>query len=365
MSQRRDKTMINVTKSYLPPFEHYNAYLREIWERNWLTNNGPLVVDLEKQLKDYLGVKHLFFVANGTLALQVGIKALELKGEIITTPFSYVATTASIVWEGCTPVFVDINADTLCIDPELIEAAITPETVAIVATHVYGNPCNIAAIAQIAEKHNLKIIYDAAHAFGVKLNGETILTSGDISTLSFHATKLFHTVEGGCIVTNDDALAFKIAYMINFGHNGTEAFFGLGINAKNSEFHAAMGLCVLPQVRSLIEKRAQLSLLYDSSLAGADVRRPVIGNQVLYNYAYYPVIFSSTEKMLNVMAALNAQSIFPRRYFFPALNTLNYVTHSENKIASSIASRVLCLPLYHDLEEDAVGLIAGILKSSF
>jgi len=356
--------MINVTKSYLPAFEDYTAYLREIWERNWLTNNGPLVVALEQQLKTYLGVKHLFFVANGTIALQVGIKALELKGEIITTPFSYVATTSSIVWEGSTPVFVDIDKDTLCLDPELIEAAITPQTVAILATHVYGNPCDTKAIAQIAAKHNLKVIYDAAHAFGVKVNGESILTSGDLSTLSFHATKLFHTVEGGCIVTNDDALAFKIAYMINFGHNGTEAFFGLGINGKNSEFHAAMGLCVLPQVGDLINKRAELSNLYDGLLHNVDVRRPVIGSHVLYNYAYYPVIFSSTERLLTVLAALNAQGIFPRRYFFPALNALNYVTYSETLVATSVAARVLCLPLFHDLEEESVHLIAGILKSS-
>ncbi len=356
--------MINVTKSYLPAFEDYTTYLREIWERNWLTNNGPLVVALEQQLKAYLGVKHLFFVANGTIALQVGIKALDLKGEIITTPFSYVATTSSIVWEGSTPVFVDIDKDTLCLDPTLIEAAITPQTVAILATHVYGNPCDIEAIAQIAAKHNLKVLYDAAHAFGVKLNGESILTSGDLSTLSFHATKLFHTVEGGCIVTNDDALAFKIAYMINFGHNGTEAFFGLGINGKNSEFHAAMGLCVLPQVGNLIDKRARLSNLYSSLLCDADVMRPVTGEHVLYNYAYYPVIFPTTEKMLTVLAALNAQDIFPRRYFFPALNALNYVTYMPTPIATSVAARVLCLPLYHDLDEASVHLIAGIIKSS-
>jgi dTDP-4-amino-4,6-dideoxygalactose transaminase len=336
--------MINVTKSYLPPLEEYTAYLKGIWERNWVTNYGPLVLELEEKLKDYLGVKHIFYVNNGTIALQVAIKALGLKGEIITTPFSYVATTSSIIWEGCTPVFVDIDPKSLCIDPALIEQAISPSTVAILATHVYGSPCDVVALAEIAGKHNLKTIYDGAHAFGVRNEGESILNAGDISTLSFHATKLFHTGEGGALITNDDDLAFKISYMINFGHNGPEDFFGLGINGKNSELHAAMGLCVLPRVTFLVEQRQRVSDLYDHLLRESGLQTLERKASVTYNYAYYPVIFPSEERMLKAMGALNRQDIFPRRYFYPALSTLNYVAYKPMPVTESIASRILCLP---------------------
>ena len=198
--------MINVTKSYLPPIEEYLKYLSGIWENSWLTNQGPLVVELEKQLKDYLGVENLLFVSNGTIAIQLAIKALELKGEIITTPFSYVATTTSVIWENCTPVFADIDKNSLCIDPDKIEKLITPDTSAILATHVFGHACDILRIEEIANKYKLKIIYDGAHAFGVKVGNESIFNFGDVSTISFHATKLFHTVEGGAIITKDKEL---------------------------------------------------------------------------------------------------------------------------------------------------------------
>lgn len=355
--------MINVTKAYLPELDEYYCYLKDIWERCWLTNYGPLVVELEKKLKEHLGVKHIFFVNNGTFALQLAIRSLALKGEIITTPFSYVATTSSIVWEGCTPVFVDIDRESLCIDPELIEAAITPNTVAILATHVFGNPCDLEKIAAIALKHDLKLLYDSAHAFGVKYNGKSVLNYGDISTLSFHATKLFHTVEGGAIITDDDDLAFKISYMVNFGHDGPEKFHGLGINGKNSEFHAAMGLCVLPKVSCLMAKRKQISELYDSLLMGMGLKRPFIRDAVQYNYAYYPIIFPTEEKMLCAQKKLNANDIFPRRYFYPALSTLSYVKSNNSKVAEDIAPRILCLPLYYDLTEESVYQIARIIKS--
>jgi dTDP-4-amino-4,6-dideoxygalactose transaminase len=355
--------MINVTKTYLPEIEEYYCYLKGIWERCWLTNYGPLVVELEKNLKEYLGVKHLFFVNNGTLALQLAIRSLDLKGEIVTTPFSYVATTSSIVWEGCTPVFVDIEKESLCINPDLIEASITPNTVAILATHVYGNPSNVEKIAVIAKTHHLKLLYDSAHAFGVMYGDKSILNYGDVSTLSFHATKLFHTVEGGAIITEDDDLAFKLSYMVNFGHNGPEKFYGLGINGKNSEFHAAMGLCILPKVSSLIAKRKQVSELYDNLLLELGLQRPVIRENVQYNYAYYPVIFSSEENLLSVQKQLNANDIFPRRYFYPALSTLNYVKSKNCKIAEEIAPRIMCLPLYHDITDDSIYKIAGIIKS--
>ncbi|RQP16654.1 MAG: aminotransferase class V-fold PLP-dependent enzyme, partial [Parapedobacter sp.] len=237
--------MIPITKPFLPPKELYHDYLDGIWQRQWLTNMGPLANKLELELKRFLNIQHTLFVTNGTVALQFAIKALDLQGEIITTPFSFIATTSSIVWEGCTPVFVDIDRFTLNIDPSKIENAITEKTTAIVATHVYGNPCDVDAIERIAKKHNLKVIYDAAHAFAVQLQERSIFEYGDISTCSLHATKLYHSIEGGLVTTTDPNLLKKIAYMRNFGFSGPESFAELGINGKNSEFHAAMGLANL------------------------------------------------------------------------------------------------------------------------
>ncbi len=349
--------MINVTKTYLPPLEEYTAYLEGIWERVHVTNHGPLVLDLEKRLKEYLGVKHLFFVNNGTIALQIAIKAAGLTGEVITTPFSYVATTSSLVWENCKPVFVDIDPDTLCLDPTLIEAAITANTTAILATHVYGNPCNVEAISEIAVKYNLKVIYDAAHAFGVKYKGTSVLNYGNISTLSFHATKLFHTGEGGAIITNDDELAHKISYMRNFGHNGPEDFFGVGINGKSSELHAAMGLCVLPKIDTLILKRKEISEQYDKLLVKGSLVRPALFKDTEYNYAYYPIVFPSEDELLAVKEKLNQNSIFPRRYFYPSLNSLNYVSYVELPVSEDISKRVLCLPLFSELTLSEINTI--------
>lgn len=353
--------MIPVTKSYLPPIEEYTNYLQKIWNSNQLTNNGPLVQELEQKLKDYLGVKHLFFVSNGTIALQIAIKALDLHGEIITTPFSYVATTSSIVWEGCQPVFVDIDPHTLCIDPDLIEAAITPQTTGILATHVYGIPCAVEKIQQIAKKHNLSVIYDAAHTFGCKYRGRSLVSYGDISTLSFHATKLFHTVEGGAVITDDDELAHRVSYMRNFGHNGPEAFWGLGINGKNSEFHAAMGLCNLPHVAEIINARRRVFGWYDERLVGSGLLRPVLPDGTEYNYAYYPVIFSSEEVLLRCRDHLNAQQIFPRRYFFPVLNNLPYLNYRKFTITEQISPSVICLPLYPELDQAQVQSISQII----
>jgi dTDP-4-amino-4,6-dideoxygalactose transaminase len=353
---------INVTQSYLPPLEEYVKYLTGIWERVYLTNAGPLVVELEQRLKEELGVKYLFFVNNGTIALQIAIKALDLRGEVLTTPFSYVATTSSLVWEGCTPVVVDIDPHTLCINPDLLEAAITPRTVGIMATHVYGNPCDVEAIEAIANRHNLRVIYDAAHAFGVKVNDSSVLSYGDISTLSFHATKLFHTGEGGAIVTNDDELAHRIAYMRNFGHNGPEAFWGVGVNGKSSELHAAMGLCVLPKVPELIAKRRRLSERYDELLDGSKCVRPTIHAHTTYNYSYHPIVLPSEEALLRVRDNLNAHEITPRRYFYPSLNTLSYVTPQAAPVSEDVSRRVLCLPLYYDLQVEQVELVARLIN---
>jgi dTDP-4-amino-4,6-dideoxygalactose transaminase len=356
--------VINVTKSFLPPIEEYTKYLEGIWQSGHLTNHGPLVNELEQKLKDFLQVKHLFYVNNGTIALQIAIKALEIKGEVITTPFSYVATTSSLVWENCTPVFADIDPSDYTIDEARIEEAITPRTTAILATHVYGIPCHVEAIRKIADRHKLKVVYDAAHAFGVRYKDASILNHGDVSTLSFHATKLFHTVEGGAIVTNDDDVAHRISYMRNFGHKGQEEFWGLGVNGKSSEIHAAMGLCLLPRIGEIIESRRKLSRLYDQYLNEfkLNLQRPVVPDTTEYNYSYYPVIVSSERELLTVKDNLNAAYIYPRRYFFPLLNTLPYLQERRHlPIAESISPRVLCLPLYYDLAAEDVRRICNII----
>lgn len=352
--------MINVTKPFLPSFEEYQTYLANIWERNWLTNGGPLVNELELQLKEYLKLNHMLFLGNGTIALQIAIKALELKGEIITTPFSYVATTSSIAWEGCEPVFVDIDRATLNIDPSKIEAAITPETCAILATHVYGNPCDIEAIDGVAKKHKLKVIYDAAHCFGTLYKNQSVFNYGDIVTTSFHATKLFHTVEGGAVFTNDAELLRKMAFLRNFGHFGDE-FASIGINGKNSELHAAMGLCNLKHVEDILVARAACCATYDLKLATLKVAKPKIDSRSKWNHAYYPVIFDSEEQLLKSVEVLNGNWIYPRRYFYPVLNKLNYVRHQEMPIAEDISRRVLCLPLYYGLKEEDISIISRLL----
>jgi dTDP-4-amino-4,6-dideoxygalactose transaminase len=354
--------MINVTKPFLPPREEYEQYIDGIWKREWLTNNGPLVNELELKLKQYFDVPHLFFLGNGTIAIQIAIKALKLTGEIITTPFSCVATTSSIVWENCIPVFVDIHPDTLNINPALIEAAITPNTTGIIATHVYGNPCDVEAIEIIARKHNLKVIYDGAHAFGTKYDGKSVFNYGDVSTLSFHATKLFHTIEGGALITHNADIAKEIAHMRNFGHDGPESFYGVGINGKNCEFHAAMGLCNLKYVAEVLEKRKQLSERYNHMLRPLRVGRPLVQAKVEFNYAYYPVVFESEEALTKAVNALHGVYVYPRRYFYPSLETLNYVTPDQDvQVSSNTSKKALCLPLYHDLSFEEVDMICRAL----
>jgi dTDP-4-amino-4,6-dideoxygalactose transaminase len=359
--------MINVTKSYLPDLDEYTSYLKGIWERVHLTNDGPLLRQLEEEMKAFLGVKHLKFCSNGTVVLQMALKALDITKEVITTPFSYVATTNVLLWEGCTPVFADITPDDFCIDPGKIEALITENTQAILATHVYGNACQIEQIQAIAEKHNLKVIYDAAHTFGASYNGQSILSYGDISTCSFHATKVFHTVEGGCIVTNDDELAQKLHFYRSFGHRNDE-YFSIGINAKNSEFHAAMGLCVLPKVPDLIAARKQVFGYYDDRLDFSRITRPTLLPGMEYNYAYYPIVFDSEETLLRAVDALKAQEITPRRYFYPSLNTLPFAqvpgSGQSCPVSEDVSLRVLALPMYPDLTEADVDRIASIVNKA-
>ncbi|MDB4713785.1 DegT/DnrJ/EryC1/StrS family aminotransferase [Akkermansiaceae bacterium] len=354
--------MIPVTKPFLPPSEDYLKYLDGIWKRQWLTNMGPLSEDLEKKLKTNLGVKNLLFVSSGTIALQLAIKALDLKGEIITTPFTYVATTSSIVWEGCIPVYVDIDKNSLNIDPSKIEAAITENTSAILATHVYGNPCDVEAIKKIADKYNLKVIYDAAHAFGVKVDGKSIFEYGDVSTCSTHATKLFHTVEGGFVVTKKRSLSDQVRSMRNFGHEGPEGFHGLGINGKNSEFHAAMGLANLEYTSDIYQQRKKLTERYDKNLKNLTVAKPFWHDKTSSNFAYYPLVFQRKETLLKTIKLLTANEIFGRRYFFPSLPAaLPYVKSVSLKNTDDISKRIFCLPLYCDLSLGDVDMICSLI----
>lgn len=357
--------MIPVTRPFSPPIEEYQDLLQGIWQRNWFTNNGPLVNDLELKLKEQLGLKHILYVSNGTIAIQIALKALNITKEVITTPFSYVATTSSIVWEGCTPIYVDIDPETFNIDPLKIESAITDQTEAILATHCFGNPCDVEAIKRIADKYGLKVIYDAAHCFGTQYKGESIFKWGDISTTSFHATKLFHTIEGGAIFTEDPELLKKMAWSRNFGHNGPEDFHGVGINGKNSEFHAAMGLCNLKYVSQILKSRAEQAKFYLGFLKNKSIHLQKISNAVDFNYAYFPVVFENQEITLKVKAVLENSGIYPRRYFYPSLSTLNYLSNSNSTpISDNISSRILCLPMYFGLsEEEQKFIIRKILRT--
>lgn len=355
--------MINVTKTFFPPIEEFNKQIERIWKNQWLTNRGELLVELEEKIAAYLDLKESKLIAmnNGTIPIQIALKLLANGGEVITTPFSYVATTAAIVWENCTPVFVDIHAEYLTIDETKIEAAITSKTTCILATHVFGNPCNIEVIEEIAKKHNLKVIYDAAHCFGVTYKGKSIFEYGDISTCSFHATKLFHTGEGGALFTKDPELFHKSFYSHNFGHNGPLDFYGLGINGKISELQAAMGLAVLPHMHSIKEGRAAAVNFYNENLNWNKLQKMQLREGTTWNYSYYPILFESEEALLLAQKKLNEEQIFPRRYFYPSLNEIVYVEGKKMQISENVATRILCLPLYKELmEENIISIIHNI-----
>jgi len=355
--------MINVTKTFLPSFDEYASILKRAWDKEWITNNGELVQELEQKLKEYHDVKQLFYCSNGTIVLQFALKALGITKEVITTPFSYVATANAILWEGCKPVFVDIRPDTFCIDAEMIEEAITQDTEAILATHVYGFPCDVERIEAIATRHNLKVIYDGAHAFGSRYKGNSLLNFGDISTCSFHATKLFHTVEGGCIVSNNEEISRKIMLYRSFGHIGDE-YFSVGINGKNSEFHAAMGLAILPKVKYIIEERKKIFQNFISFLPPGIERPLYISKDFEYNYAYFPIILENEELLLKIRDALAKEDIHVRRYFYPSLNLLPQMISSKTPcpISEDISRRVMCLPLYVGLSEIDIEKICRIIK---
>lgn len=356
--------MIPVTKPFLPPIEDYQYYLKRIWSENWLTNDGPLVRELEAGLRDYLGVKHLVLVSNGTIALQFAIKSLDLQGEIITTPFTHIATTTSIIWENCTPVYVDIDSRSFNLNPDLIESAITDKTTAILATHVFGNPCNIERIQEIANQYKLKVIYDAAHCFAVRYRGSSVLNYGDLSTISFHATKLFHSTEGGAIITDDSKLAQRFRFLRNFGHDGPGKFSGVGINGKVSELHAAMGLANLKYVNEIRRKRYSDHKIYNELLQGLGLQQPEIGNESDYNCSYYPVVFKSEEMCVQVMEMLESENICVRRYFFPTLGCLDFVLKQSTPVAEYISQRVLCLPIFFELSRADIELICSIIHKA-
>jgi dTDP-4-amino-4,6-dideoxygalactose transaminase len=356
--------MINVTKTYLPNKEKYKKYIDEIYENGWLTNYGPLVQRLEKRLAEYLGVKNIILVSNGTVALEIAYRTLGLKGFVITTPFSFVATTSSLVTNQLLPIFADIDPNSFNLDPKNIEKLITPNTSAILPVHVFGNACEVEEIEQIAKKYDLKVIYDAAHAFDVQYKDKSVLNYGDISTLSFHATKFFHSIEGGALIINDDKLVEKARYLINFGIKNQEEIPHLGTNAKMNEFEAAMGLCVLDDIEMIKQKRKDISENYKESLKGlVQFQDQNINNTE--NYSYFPVVFENETQFLKVQKALNEKNIFPRRYFYPSLDTLEYIEpKQECEISRDISKKILCLPLYAELEKDIQEEIIKIIMKN-
>jgi dTDP-4-amino-4,6-dideoxygalactose transaminase len=345
--------MIQVTRPFLPPKEDYEAYIRQIWDNNWLTNNGPLLIELEQQLKAYLGVNYLMMMTNGTVTLQALLKTLPRKGKILTTPFSYIATCSAILWEGFTPVFVDIDPLTFNADPGQAEQYIDKDTAGVLITHCFGLPCDVAGWDTLSKKHDLPVIYDAAHAFGVQVGKESILNFGYASSLSFHATKLFHTVEGGAVVTTSPIIDREMLLRRNFGHDGQDTFSEVGINGKNSEFHAAMGLVNLKYIHEILASRKDQYHYYLQHLEheGLNLSFQHIPDEVTYNYSYFPVVFPSEEILLQVFTSLQQKEIFPRRYFYPSLNTLPFTKmfDGHTPVAERISRTVLCLPVFHTM----------------
>lgn len=355
--------MINVTKTFFPPIEEYISQIEKIWENQWLTNRGALVKELESKLMEYLDLDNIIIMNNGTIPIQIALKLIDLPGEVITTPFSYIATTSAIIWEGFTPVFVDIDPEFLTIDENKIEAAITPNTKAILSTHVFGNPCNVEKIEEIAQKHKLLVIYDSAHAFGVKYRAKSLFKYGDISTCSFHATKLFHTGEGGALFCNNKSYTEKVFYSHNFGHDGPENFHGLGINGKISELQAAMGLAVFPHLSLIIGLRKDIVEMYNDKLSFKYFRKLKIRENTEWNYSYYPIIFDSEDSLIQAQKKLNQNNIFPRRYFYPSLNKVNFIKGAEMAISEEISSKVLCLPLSTTLQIKDIDLICNLINN--
>ncbi|VAX09383.1 Aminotransferase, DegT/DnrJ/EryC1/StrS family [hydrothermal vent metagenome] len=352
---------INVTKAQIPNRERFFAYIDGVLDSGWLTNQGQLVNKLETRLAEYLGVCNVVLTTNGTLSLLVAYRILGLQREVITTPFTFIATASSLVWGGLDVVFADVDRRSFNIDIEDIKEKITPKTSAIVPVHVFGNPCDVEAIDSIAKSHDLKVIYDAAHAFGVQYKGKSILNWGDISVLSFHATKVFHTIEGGALIINDDELAQKARKTINLGITGPESIECLGINGKMSEFQAAMGHCLLDEMEAVIVRRAALVEIYDSLLENVVQKQSWMEGEASNNN-YYPILLADEMITKKVQAVLNENNIYPRRYFYPALDTFSFLTkENQMPVAKDIASRILCLPLFTELSHEDCQRIAKIV----
>jgi len=355
---------INVTKSFLPPIEEFMQEIQQIWNTHHLTNEGPILKKLEEKLCAFLDVPYVCIVSNGSLALQLAIRAMNLSGKIATTPFTYVATANAIMWEHCTPVFIDINPETLAMDLNDLKQKYTDDISAILPTHVYGNACDIEALNAFAKEKNCKLIYDGAHTFNVKYKGKAIQLFGDATTLSFHATKVFHTVEGGAIITQSKELYEKLQIMKRHGHQRDDYYF-IGTNAKMSELHAAMGICNLKYIDNIIAIRKQITQSYDSALSDLPIRRPKLNPNISqYNYAYYPIMFESEQDCIRVFNALQKENIFPRRYFYPSLNTIPYFNVNHCPVSESVSRKVLCLPLHFNISSNIIQIITSIIKKT-
>jgi dTDP-4-amino-4,6-dideoxygalactose transaminase len=350
------------SRPFLPPLETFQKHTQEIWEKVWLTNHGPKVEEFEKRIAQYLGLQHVSYVINGTMGLQFVLKTLPARGEVITTPYSYVATSSAIYWEGYKPVFVDIEPGNLSINPDLVAKKINSETRAILATHVYGIPSKIEALQEVADAHGLKLFFDAAHCFGVKYRDESILNFGDYSILSLHATKVFHTANGGLVVSKTAEAKRKIDLLRNFGHNGPNNFDGPGINGKNSELNAALGLSILPYADEILATRRSQWFQYRDLLSSlGDKHFVTIPEHTYHNGAYFPLINLTSKTAVQVLDALQLMGIEGRRYFNPSLNTIEYLNGSPCPVSEAISETVICLPLYHTLSDNEQVQIAKVV----
>lgn len=368
-----DKNIITVTSPLLPDLGEFNEMLKQIWDSKWITNNGVFHAKLEKALADYLKVPYVSLFTNGTLPLITALQALRITGEVITTPYSFVATTHALWWNGIKPVFVDVDWNTGCMDPSKIEAAITPKTTAIMPVHVYGKPCDVKAIQDIADKYGLKVIYDAAHAFGVEVNGESVLNSGDLSTLSFHATKVYNTIEGGAMIMHDEKTKKRIDYLKNFGFAGETEVVAPGINSKMDEMRSAYGLLNLKQVDKAIELRHQAAIKYREALRdveGIEIWEDNPG--VKHNYIYFPIFVHASEYGITrdeLYFKMREQGVLGRRYFYPLISEfstyrgLPSATKENLPVATKMAEEVICLPMHHALsDEDIQRVVDCIIK---
>lgn len=354
--------MLHVTKSFLPDIKEYVSLLEQIWSNGQLTNDGPLVLELERKLAEYLEVEHLLYVSNGTIALQLAIKALALQGDVITTPFSYCATTTALIWEQCNPIFADISQYSLTCETQQLKKVLNEKSQGILTTHVYGNCGDLEEQEHLAKNHHLPLIYDGAHAFGVKYKGKSIFNYGTISTCSFHATKIFHSIEGGAIITKDAHLAEKVRGIRSFGHKGDD-YFAAGINGKNSEFHAAMGLVNLSHFSEIQAHRKMACELYESRL-DSTITQVQWNQDASRNFSYFPILLSSEEKLVQLIGQLNAANIYPRRYFYPALNELPYLAYQSCPVAEDVAKRIICLPLSAEISQEDIIRITTIINSA-